>query len=129
MVHTLGVVTPSPSKAGSRPDRSVSVFDLAQLMGTSVAMFERHYGTLIEGPGSDIARRLSAFQAEEDRVTADDAEDVSATIGPGAPSSPWRSIWRKPPLAGESEAPRAGLEPATRGLEGRCSFQLSYRGG
>ena len=28
----------------------VSVFELARLMGTSVAMIERHYGTLIEGP-------------------------------------------------------------------------------
>jgi hypothetical protein len=27
----------------------VSVFELARLMGTSVAMIERHYGTLIEG--------------------------------------------------------------------------------
>ena len=26
------------------------------------------------------------------------------------------------------EAPRAGLEPATCGLEDRCSIQLSYRG-
>ena len=25
-------------------------------------------------------------------------------------------------------APQAGLEPATRGLEGRCSVQLSYWG-
>jgi hypothetical protein len=26
-------------------------------------MIERHYGTLIEGAGADIARRLSAFEA------------------------------------------------------------------
>jgi integrase len=42
----------------------VSVFELARVMGTSVAMIERHYGTLIEGAGADIARRLSAFEAE-----------------------------------------------------------------
>ena len=34
-------------------------------MGTSVAMIERHYGTLIEGAGADIARRLNAFDAQE----------------------------------------------------------------
>jgi hypothetical protein len=28
----------------------VSVFELARLMGTSVAMIERHYGSFIEGP-------------------------------------------------------------------------------
>jgi hypothetical protein len=27
------------------------VFELAKVMGTSVAMIERHYGTLIEGAG------------------------------------------------------------------------------
>jgi hypothetical protein len=41
----------------------VSVFELARVMGTSVAMIERHYGTLIEGAGADIARRLRAFEA------------------------------------------------------------------
>jgi hypothetical protein len=42
----------------------VSVFELGRIMGTSVAMIERHYGTLIEGAGADIARRLDAFEAE-----------------------------------------------------------------
>jgi len=36
-------------------------------MCTSVAMIERHYGTLIEGAGADIARRLSAFEAGQER--------------------------------------------------------------
>jgi hypothetical protein len=47
----------------------VSVFELARIMGTSVAMIERSYGTLIEGAGADIARRLGAFEAEHDRAT------------------------------------------------------------
>ena len=32
-------------------------------MGTSVKMIERHYGTLIEGAGADIARRLDRSRA------------------------------------------------------------------
>jgi integrase len=40
----------------------VAVFELARIMGTSVAMIERSYGTLIEGAGADIARRLAAFE-------------------------------------------------------------------
>ena len=43
----------------------ISVFELARLMGTSVAMIERHYGTLIEGAGADIVRRLDAFAAAQ----------------------------------------------------------------
>jgi hypothetical protein len=50
----------------------ISVFELARVMGTSVAMVERHYGTLIEGAGADIARRLSAFEKSAQRA----AEDV-----------------------------------------------------
>jgi hypothetical protein len=45
----------------------VSVFELARIMGTSVAMIERSYGTLIEGAGADIARRLGDFEARRDR--------------------------------------------------------------
>jgi hypothetical protein len=43
----------------------ISVFELARIMGTSVKMIETHYGTLIEGAGADIARRLDAFEADQ----------------------------------------------------------------
>jgi hypothetical protein len=39
------------------------VFEIARLMGTSVAMIERSYGTLLDGAGAEIARRLGAFEA------------------------------------------------------------------
>jgi hypothetical protein len=44
-------------------------------MGTSVAMIERHYGTLIEGAAADIARRLDAFDTERKRAEDEQAED------------------------------------------------------
>lgn len=47
-----------------------------RIMGTSVAMIERSYGTLIEGAGADIARRLAAFEAGHDRV--------AEAFGPGS---------------------------------------------
>ena len=43
----------------------VSVFELARVMGTSVAMIERHYGTLLEGAAAGIASRLDAFDAAQ----------------------------------------------------------------
>jgi hypothetical protein len=46
----------------------VTVFELARLMGTSVVMIERHYGTVLDGAGADIARPLSAFEAEQVRI-------------------------------------------------------------
>lgn len=54
----------------------VSVFELARVMGTFVAMIERHYGTLIEGAGADIARRLSAFET----VQAQEADARSGGV-------------------------------------------------
>jgi hypothetical protein len=42
----------------------VTVFELAKVMGTSVAMIERHYGTLIGGAHAGIIGRLDAIEAE-----------------------------------------------------------------
>ncbi len=40
-------------------------------------MIERHYGTLIEGAGADIARRLNAFEADlASRARADMTDDL-----------------------------------------------------
>jgi len=36
----------------------VSVFELARIMGTSVRMIERHYGTLLQGSGDVIRGKL-----------------------------------------------------------------------
>lgn len=49
----------------------VSVFELARIMGTSVEVIERSYGTLIEGAGADIARRLSAFETADEIAEAE----------------------------------------------------------
>ena len=45
------------------------MFELAKVMGTSGAMIEKHYGTLIGGAHAGIAARLDALdaQAEERR--------------------------------------------------------------
>jgi integrase len=52
----------------------IDVFELARVMGTSIEMIERHYGTLLSGAAAGIAARLAAFEAEQDRA-ADRAED------------------------------------------------------
>ena len=46
----------------------VSVFELARVMGTSVQMIERHYGTLLDGAAAGIASRLDAFDAEQEQA-------------------------------------------------------------
>jgi hypothetical protein len=39
-------------------------------------MIERHYGTLIEGAGADIARRLSSFEAAQQHAMTERVGDV-----------------------------------------------------
>jgi integrase len=48
----------------------VPVFELAKVMGTSVRMIERHYGTLLDGIGASIASRLNTYDAEERHESA-----------------------------------------------------------
>lgn len=47
----------------------VSVFELARIMGTSIDMLERHYGTLLDGSGAAIAARLDAYHANQEQAT------------------------------------------------------------
>jgi hypothetical protein len=51
----------------------VTVFELARVMGTSVAMIERHYGTLIAGAHAGIAGRLNAHEAAQQAADEADA--------------------------------------------------------
>lgn len=68
-----------PTFASNALAAGVSVFELARIMGASVAMIERNYGTLIEGAGADIARRLGEFEAAHDRA----AEASGPLLGQG----------------------------------------------
>lgn len=49
----------------------VTVFELAKVMGTSVAMIERHYGTLIGGAHAGIAGRLDAHEAQLEQAASE----------------------------------------------------------
>jgi hypothetical protein len=49
----------------------VTPFELARIMGTSVRMIERHYGTLIAGAREGIAARLEAIEAELEQAAAE----------------------------------------------------------
>jgi integrase len=52
----------------------VTVFELAKVIGTSVAMIERHYGTLIGGAHAGITGRLDALEAELEQAAVEDGE-------------------------------------------------------
>jgi integrase len=56
----------------------VTVFELARVMGTSVAMIERHYGALLEGAHAGIVGRLDALEAKLELAAEDDAEAEGA---------------------------------------------------
>jgi integrase len=45
----------------------VTIFELARIMGTSVQMIERSYGTLLEGAAEGITGRLDALDDERDQ--------------------------------------------------------------
>jgi integrase len=53
----------------------IDVFELARVMGTSIEMIERHYGTLLSGAAAGIASRLSAFEAAQDHIDEDHEQE------------------------------------------------------
>jgi integrase len=55
----------------------VEPFELARVMGTSVRMIERHYGTLLGGAAASIAQRQAAFEAEQERAAQERSEGDS----------------------------------------------------
>lgn len=73
-VEASGVATPAriydlrSTFASNALAAGVTVFELAKVMGTSVAMIERHYGTLIGGAHAGIAGRLDRLEAELERA-------------------------------------------------------------
>jgi hypothetical protein len=56
----------------------LSAFELAKMMGTSVAMIERHYGTLIGGAHAGIVGRLNALEAELEQAAEDQVGRLDA---------------------------------------------------
>ena len=54
----------------------VSIFELARIMGTSVAMIERHYGALLDGAGAAIAVKLDAHETRLAKAAEQASRDV-----------------------------------------------------
>jgi integrase len=79
-VEASGIATPArpydlrSTFASNALAAGVTVFELAKLMGTSVAMIETHYGRLIQGAHAGITGRLDAIEAALEQAAEDEAE-------------------------------------------------------
>jgi integrase len=84
-IEAAGILTPAriydlrSTFASDALAAGVSVFELARIMGTSIEMIERHYGTLLDGAGDGIAGRLDALDAARDRVADRTPDDRLST--------------------------------------------------
>jgi integrase len=69
-IEASGIATPAriydlrSTFASNALAGGVTVFELARLMGTSVRMIEKHYGTLLEGAHAGLVTRLDALEAD-----------------------------------------------------------------
>jgi hypothetical protein len=87
----------------------VSIFELARLMRTSVAMIDRTYGHLARDSEDTIRARLDARAR---RLGVDQASTADGD----------RDDWPKSArLAGSSAMERTGIEPVTSGLQSRAA--------
>jgi hypothetical protein len=83
----------------------VSIFELARLMGTSVAMIDRRYGHLARDSEASIRARL---EARSGRFGVDQASAGGDDSG---------GLTKNRPYAGSSRMERTGIEPVTSGLQ------------
>jgi integrase len=83
-VETSGIHTPAriydlrSTFASNALAAGVTVFELARVMGTSVAMIERHYGALLDGAHAGIAGRLDSLQAKLEKAEDDAKEEPTS---------------------------------------------------
>ena len=101
----------------------IDIFTLARRMGTSVKMIDRTYGHLVAGADAYERELLDAFDARRERAwTRLDAEAERRCRVASGPRTT-----KSPACAGLLRGAGAtGLEPATSGVTGRRSNQLSY---
>ena len=91
-VKTSGVATPAriydlrSTFASNALAAGVTIFELARVMGTSVRMIEKHYGTLLEGAHAGIAGRLGALEAELERAAQADSVNDGFQVRQGSGS-------------------------------------------
>lgn len=77
-IKTAGIITPARiydmrhTFASNAIAARIDLFELATIMGTSVAMIERVYGTLLAGASASIAGRLSAWESQQGESAAAD---------------------------------------------------------
>jgi integrase len=82
-IEASGVQTPAriydlrSTFASNALAAGITAFELAKVMGNSVEMIERHYGTLLDGSAASVTSRLAAFEAEQER-SADRAANEGA---------------------------------------------------
>jgi hypothetical protein len=99
------------------------VFELARLMGTSVAMIDRTYGHLARGHAERARERLN----QRPSITGvDDAENVSALtfgrlMGADSTGRPHQPRMEPTQPCGLQGMELAGLEPATSWVRSRRS--------
>jgi hypothetical protein len=89
----------------------VTVFELAKVMGTSVAMIERHYGKLIGGAHAGIAGRLDALAAQLEEAAA----TVRALLGHAVLSTATRPAPKPSNGAGSGKSLNASRAPDPSG--------------
>ncbi len=96
----------------------VPIFELTKIMGTSVRMIERHYGTLLDGSGASFASRLDAYDGSEPAADTG-AADVQATIGPRPAPASHAPHTKTEDAQAVRAVPPTGFEPVISCVKGR----------